>query len=88
MRRKLQHRLPLNCCGFSECKIEGVPENVLEVQLALSPLHSNLSLGGEYGGDSQKVKVKCALDADGNWAAGTTYIFPGNGKETYLLQDG
>lgn len=63
-------------------KLKDVPENVSEVQLALSPLHSNLSLGGEYGGDSQKVKVKCELDADGNWVAGTTYIFPGNGKET------
>lgn len=63
-------------------KLKDVPSNVSVVQLALSPLYSSLSMGGEYGGNSQKVKVDCSLVSEGVWAAETTYIFPGNGKET------
>lgn len=63
-------------------KLKDVPSNVTAVQLAISPLYSTLSMGGEYGGDSQKVKVDCSLVTDGVWAAETTYIFPGSGKET------
>lgn len=63
-------------------KLKDVPSNVSVVQLALSPLYSSLSMGGEYGGDSQKVKVDCSLVSEGVWAAETTYIFPGSGKET------
>lgn len=63
-------------------KLEDVPDNVSVVQLAVSPLHSSLSMGGEYGGDSQKVKVNCSPVSDGVWAAETAYIFPGNAKET------
>ena len=63
-------------------KLKDIPSNVSKVQLALSPLHSSLSMGGEYGGDSQKVKVDCSLVSEGVWAAETTYIFPGNAKET------
>lgn len=63
-------------------KLEDVPDNVSEVQLALSPLHSSLSLGGDYGGEPQKIKVDCSLASEGVWTAGTTYIFPGNSKET------
>ena len=63
-------------------KLKDIPSNVTMVQLALSPLHSSLSMGGEYGGDSQKVKVACSLVSEGVWAAETAYIFPGNAKET------
>ena len=63
-------------------KLKDIPSNVSKVQLALSPLHSSLSMGGEYGGNSQKVKVDCLLVSEGVWAAKTTYIFPGNAKET------
>ena len=63
-------------------KLKDIPSNVSKVQLALSPLHSSLSMGGEYGGDSQKVKVDCSLVSEGVWAAETTYIFPGKAKET------
>jgi len=63
-------------------KLKDIPSNVSKVQLALSPLHSSLSMGGEYGGNSQKVKVDCSLVSEGVWAAETTYIFPGNAKET------
>lgn len=63
-------------------ELKEVPSNVVAVQLALSPLHSNLSMGGEYGGDSQKVKVDCTSETEGVWAANTVYIFPGNGTET------
>lgn len=63
-------------------KLKDIPSNVSKVQLALSPLHSSLSMGGEYGGNSQKVKVDCSLVSEGVWAAKTTYIFPGNAKET------
>lgn len=65
-------------------KLKDVPENVTDVQLSLSPLYSSLSMGGEYGneGDFQKVKVNCSLVSEGVWAAETTYIFPGNAKET------
>ena len=63
-------------------KLKDVPSNVSMVQLALSPLYSSLSMGGEYGGDSKKIKVDCSLVSEGVWAAETTYIFPGSGKET------
>lgn len=63
-------------------KLEDVPSNVTGVQLALSPLHSTLSMAGAYGGDSHKVKVDCSLATNGVWSANTVYIFPGSGKET------
>ena len=63
-------------------KLEDVPSNVTGVQLALSPLHSTLSMAGVYGGESHKVKVDCSLASDGVWSANTVYIFPGSGTET------
>jgi len=63
-------------------KLTNVPTDVETVQLAISPLYSSLSMGGKYGGDTQKVKVECTLDEDGAWTAQSTYIFPGSGKET------
>ena len=63
-------------------ELKEVPDNVSAVQLSLSPLHSSLTMGGEYGGDSQKVKIDCTSDKKGNWSANTVYIFPGNGAET------
>lgn len=63
-------------------KLTNVPTDVEIVQLAISPLYSSLSMGGKYGGDTQKVKVECTLNEDGAWTAQSTYIFPGSGKET------
>ena len=63
-------------------ELKEVPSNVSAVQLSLSPLYSNLSMGGDYGGESQKVKVDCSEDADGSWSAETVYIFPGVGEKT------
>jgi hypothetical protein len=39
-------------------------------------------MGGEFGGDAQKIKVDCSLNEDGTWTAQPTYIFPGSGEET------
>ncbi len=63
-------------------KLKNVPTDISTVQLSVSPLHSSLSMGGEYGGDAQKIKVDCSLNDDGTWSAQPTYIFPGSGKET------
>ena len=65
-------------------KLKDVPSDVTGVQLALSPLHSTLSMAGVYGGESQKVKMDCSKISEGVWSAKTTYIFPGNGTETYF----
>ena len=62
--------------------LKNVPSDVSKVQLSLSPLYSSLSMGGEYGGDTQKVKVNCTRNEDDTWSAQPTYIFPGSGKET------
>lgn len=62
--------------------LKNVPTDVSIVELSISPLHSSLSMGGEYGGDAQKIKVSCTSDEDGVWTAQPTYIFPGSGKET------
>lgn len=62
--------------------LKNVPEGISEVQLALSPLYSSISMEGEYGGKMQSVKVGCTQTTTGTWVAETTYIFPGNGKET------
>lgn len=62
--------------------LKDVPSNVSAVQLSLSPLYSALSMGGTYGGTSQKVKVDCTLTSEGVWTAEPVYIFPGSGKET------
>lgn len=62
--------------------LKNVPTDVNIVQLTVSPLYSSLSMDGQYGGESQKVKVDCALVSPGVWTAEETYIFPGNGKET------
>ena len=74
-------------------KLKDVPAEVTDVQLSLSPLYSNLSMGGEYGGDSQKVVVECEQSSTGVWEAETTYIFPGSGEKTvfsiyFKKQDG
>ena len=63
-------------------KLKNVPSDISTVQLSISPLHSELSFGGEYGGDAQKVNVNCTLDKDSIWSAQPTYIFPGSSKET------
>ena len=63
-------------------KLKDVPSNVVAVQVSVSPLHSTLSMGGRYGGTSQKVKVECRKASEGIWSAETTYVFPGNGTET------
>ena len=63
-------------------KLVNVPADVSTVQLSISPLYSSLSMGGEYGGDVQKVKVNCTLGEDGVWSAQPTYIFPGSAAET------
>ena len=55
---------------------------MVAVQMAISPLHSTLSMGGKYGGTSQKIKVECTKASEGVWSAKTSYIFPGNGTET------
>lgn len=65
-------------------KLKDVPKNVTDVQVTLLPLHSSLSFTGNYGGDSQSVKVGCTLSSDGIWRSEKVYIFPGNGKETYF----
>lgn len=62
--------------------LKNVPADVSTVQLSISPLYSSLSMGGEYGGDVQKVKVNCTLGEDGVWSAQSTYIFPGSAAET------
>lgn len=62
--------------------LKNVPTDVSTVQLSISPLYSSLSMGGEYGGDAQKVKVNCTLGEDGVWSAQPTYIFPGSAAET------
>jgi hypothetical protein len=62
--------------------LKNVPDDVSTVELSISPLHSSLTMGGEYGGESQKIKVSCTLEEDGTWRAQPTYIFPGSGKET------
>ena len=74
-------------------KLKDVPAEVTDVQLSLSPLYSNLSMGGEYGGNSQKVVVECEQSSTGVWEAETTYIFPGSGEKTvfsiyFKKQDG
>ena len=63
-------------------KLKNVPTDISTVQLSISPLHSSLSMGGEFGGDAQKIKVDCALNEDGTWTTQPTYIFPGSGEET------
>ena len=62
--------------------LKNVPTDVSTVELSISPLHSSLTMSGEYGGDTQKIKASCTLGEDGVWTAQPTYIFPGSGKET------
>ena len=62
--------------------LKNVPTDVSTVELSISPLHSSLTMSGEYGGDTQKIKASCTLGEDGVWTAQATYIFPGSGKET------
>ena len=73
--------------------LKNVPADVSAVQLTLSPLYSSLTMDGDYGAGSQKVKVDCLSNTPGVWAAETTYIFPGSGKETvfsilFKMEDG
>ena len=61
--------------------LKNVPADVVDVQLTLSPLYSSLTMGGEYVGNSHKVRIDCDSNIPGNWSSETTYIFPGSGKE-------
>ena len=72
----------VNVVAALNVKLKDVPSNVVAVQMSISPLHSTLSMGGRYGGSSQKIKVECSEVSDGVWSAETSYIFPGNGTET------
>lgn len=62
--------------------LKNIPSYVSKVKVALSPLHSSLSMDGKYGGQSGKVEVECALDTENRWSASGVYIFPGSGEET------
>lgn len=64
--------------------LKNVPDDVSEVKLTLSPLYSTLTMGGEYGGSSQKVEVDCAETSDGVWKAEGIYIFPGSASKSSL----
>ena len=71
-----------NVVAALNVKLKDVPANVVAVQMSMSPLHSTLSMGGRYGGSSQKIKVECSKVSEGVWSAETSYIFPGSGTET------
>lgn len=62
--------------------LKNVPNDVVGIQMTLSPLYSSLSMDGHYSGTSQKVKVNCALSSNGVWEAGPVYIFPGSGQKS------
>lgn len=62
--------------------LKNVPNDVVGVQMTLSPLYSSLSMNGQYSGTSQKVKVNCALSSNGVWETGPIYIFPGSGQKS------
>lgn len=62
--------------------LKNVPTDITEVQVTLSPLYSTLTLGGDYGGDSQKAKMNCTMASEGVWKASTAYVFPGSGQKT------
>lgn len=62
--------------------LKNVPNDVVGVQMILSPLYSSLSMDGQYSGTSQKVKVNCALSSNGVWKTGPVYIFPGSGQKS------
>lgn len=64
--------------------LKNVPADVSEVQLTLSPLYSTLTMGGEYGGNSQKVEADCDETSNGVWKAGGIYIFPGSASKSSL----
>ena len=73
--------------------LKNVPADVNAVQITISPLHSSLSMDGQYGGTSKKIKVDCILNSEGEWISDETYIYPGNGKETifsilFKMEDG
>ena len=65
-------------------KLKDVPSNVEAVQVSVSPLYGAVSMGGEYGESSRKVKVECTevSEGEGVWSAKTAYIFPGSASET------
>lgn len=62
--------------------LSNLPADVSSVRFSLSPLHSTLSLNGEYGGVSVKMETACRLDTGNVWSAKTVYIFPGKENET------
>ena len=62
--------------------LTNIPEEVVAVNLILSPFYSSLSLDGVYGDGGQKLEIPCMLSSDGTWNADEIYSFPGSGKET------
>ena len=64
--------------------LSGIPSDVTEVVVTMSPFYTAVNLKGEYIGADYSLNLPCTQDAEGRWSTETRYLFPGSGKETVL----
>ena len=62
--------------------LKGIPTDVTNVTLSLSPMYKAISMYGEYTENSHRLEIPCKLNTSNIWYANSIYTFPGGGKET------
>ena len=62
--------------------LKGIPTDVTNVSLSLSPMYKAISMYGEYTENSHRLEIPCKLNTSNIWYANSIYTFPGGGKET------
>lgn len=64
--------------------LSGIPSDVEEVVVTMSPFYSSVNLKGESVEADYSLRLPCTLDEENRWVTETRYLFPGSGKETVL----
>lgn len=67
-----------------DVSLAGVPSEVAEVGVTLSPFYSSMNLKGEYKTSDYSLNMVCESDTIGQWMSPLRYVFPGTSEETVL----
>ena len=62
--------------------LTGIPSDVSDVKLMISPLCDALYMNGEYSSKNMQLEIPCKKSTEDTWCSDTIYAFPGCGNET------
>lgn len=76
-----------------DVSLSGVPSEVTEVGITVSPFYSSMNLKGEYKASEYSLGMVCVSDTAGQWTSPLRYVFPGSSEETvfsiaFKMKDG